>query len=76
MIITGIAFVIGTSIYPMCPVGRVAIWFVEFCIRVAQVSGLSSVKNLYKVECCTEFSREVGVWNHRKELILWCSLKM
>ena len=30
--------------YPICPVGSVGTWFVEFCIIVAQVSVLSSVK--------------------------------
>ena len=33
----------------MCPVGNVAIWFVENCIIVAQVSGLSYVKTSIKL---------------------------
>ena len=35
--------------YPICPVGRVAILFEEFCIMVAQVSGLSSVQTSVKL---------------------------
>ena len=34
----------------MCPVGRVAMWLVEFCILVAQVSGLSSAKTSIKLK--------------------------
>ena len=34
----------------MCPVGSVAMWFVEFCMIVAQVSGLSSVKTSIKLK--------------------------
>ena len=34
----------------MSPVGNVAIWFVEFCIIVAQVSGLSIAKTFEKLK--------------------------
>ena len=39
----GFSFVIGTSIYPICPVGSVATCFDVFWMIVAQMSGLSSV---------------------------------
>ena len=48
------SLVIGTSKYSKCPVGIVAKWFVEFCIIVAQMSGLSSVRTsvvLYSKVC-------------------------
>ena len=45
----GFSFVIGTSIYPMCPVGTVSTWLEEFNMIVAQVSGLSYVKTSMKL---------------------------
>ena len=34
----------------MCPIGSVAKWFVEFCIIVAKVFGLSSVQTPIKLK--------------------------
>ena len=33
-------------------------------------------ENLNKIKNCTKLSREVGVRNCRKKLILWCSSEM
>ena len=33
-------------------------------------------ENFNEIECCTKLSIEVGVWDRREELILWCSGKM
>ena len=42
---------------------RTSVWFV-IC------------ENFKEIDCCTKLSREVGVWNRREKLILWCSGKM
>ena len=33
-------------------------------------------ENVNEIESCTKLSREVGVWDRREELILWCRGKM
>ena len=49
LIIFGFFVCDGNSMYPICPVGSVATWFVEFCIIVAQVFSLSPVKTSIKL---------------------------
>ena len=49
LIMFGFSFAIGTSIYPLCSVGSIAAGFVEFCVIVTQLSGLSSVKTSMKM---------------------------
>ena len=60
----------------MCPIGSVAKWFVEFCIIVAKVFGLSSVQTPIKLKVVQNLVKKMSVWNRRKELILLCSRKM
>ena len=46
----GFSLVIGTSMYPICPVGSVATCFEVFWMIVAQISGLSSVNTSIKLK--------------------------